>query len=544
MNKKIVPVILYALLFAYFYSFAQYGFNIWDEGGYANGTLRTYNGQTALKDFNPNGYLPGRYIYGNFFFKLFGPDIQSLRLGVALFTPGMVLMVYAAARRIMPPGFAFLAALGILSAPSMYYNRFYTFFCVLLLYLLSGFIEKKRTPWFFLLAGGILLCFFFKMEVALFSTAISAALLAVMFFQGGRNPPGKPEQKTGKFFQGRLLWVPALLIAGLGALSVYAIRNDLPGMIFEMVLKTHEVWGNPFPRIFPFFKLLQELGPHDMFERILFYLPLLVYLATIGVVAARLVGSGLDAINLHLLSIVSFGICAFGLVVWRAGFDNLLRTLPPFYILFCYLLFLVWKKLRGARWFPAEGKPAVALLKKTALNVAIVFFPFLFYYEMNTHHGFYAGSVGAVIHETAPLRLNRMEVYTHPVEAKWLKDVVSQIQTYSRKGDPIFALPLNPIFYYLTDRVNPTPYDWILPGMLDEAGQRNVVAQLEADPPKLIVFVDIPIDGREERRFSNYAPIIFEFIAANYRLQKRIGFFQILLPKSLGKNQQADLGGF
>ncbi|HJO58617.1 MAG TPA: hypothetical protein QF772_10390 [Nitrospinaceae bacterium] len=40
---------------------------MWDEGGYANGTLRTLSGEKAMVDFNPSGYLPGRYVYGVLF---------------------------------------------------------------------------------------------------------------------------------------------------------------------------------------------------------------------------------------------------------------------------------------------------------------------------------------------------------------------------------------------------------------------------------------------------------------------------------------------
>ncbi len=112
--------LIYIALLAYFWSFCEYGLNIWDEGGYANGTLRTLNGERALVDFNPNGYLPGRYWYGMLFFKLFGVEIQSLRIGVLLFTPAMVIMIYSMGRKIMPAGFALLAALFMLSAPSMY----------------------------------------------------------------------------------------------------------------------------------------------------------------------------------------------------------------------------------------------------------------------------------------------------------------------------------------------------------------------------------------------------------------------------------------
>ena len=142
-KKWSLPLLIYVALVGYFLSFSKYGLNIWDEGGYANGTLRTLNGEKALIDFNPNGYLPGRYWYGLLFFKIFGVEIQSLRIGVTMLTPIMVIMVYSISRKIMPAGFSFLAALCMLSAPSMYYNRFYPFFVIFVLYFLIKTIEKR-----------------------------------------------------------------------------------------------------------------------------------------------------------------------------------------------------------------------------------------------------------------------------------------------------------------------------------------------------------------------------------------------------------------
>lgn len=528
-KRIIIYTLLYIALFAYFRAFSDYGFNIWDEGGYAYGTLRTYNGQMALRDFNPNGYLPGRYLYGALFFKLFGVSIQSLRLGVLLLTPGMVLMTYAISRRIMPAGFAFLAALCVLSAPAMYYNRFYPFFTIALMCCMTLFIEKKRFAYFSLSFVCAVIAAFFKLEVALFGGVIGVTVVLLMFFQGTWRSSGD----AGLFaFSRTTLWLAAMVFAAVfAALGVYAIRNEIAGKLVDIVIGAHEVWGNPFPEIFPFRHILKEYGPHQMFERVLFYLPLAVYFLIVIHLIVRLTSRERDNpdTTLHLLSIVSFGICAFGLVVWRAGFDNLLRTLPPFYILFCYLLYLAWGKTRDFLLDPTEGAGAL-LFKRTALNVTSVFLPFLFYYEMNAHQGFYAGSIGAMRHENGTLNLERLRVHTHPTEAQWMKDIVDIINIYTRKGDPIFAIPLNPIFYYLTDRINPTPYDWILPGMLDEEAQKKVVEQLKANKPKLMVYVDIPIDGREERRFSRYAPIVFKYIAENYRLETLVGFFQILAP--------------
>lgn len=532
-----ITAMLYLVLFAYFYSFSEYGFNIWDEGGYANGTLRTYNGQTALKDFNPNGYLPGRYLYGAFFFKLFGVSIQSLRLGVLLLTPAMILMVYAIARKIMASGFAFLAALFMVSAPSMYYNRFFTIFCVVSLFCLLEFVEKRGKLQLFWLIGSIVIGFFFKVEVALFSAVISAVVIAIMCQESIRGAM-RIENLKSHAASGMRFWMPTLSITLITLWGVYYIfKIDLFNKFFALVVEAHHVWGTPFPVILPLWEIYQKIGAHEMFERILFYLPMGVYAIILVLLGIRFLHSRSAewTSSLHLLAIVSFGICAFGLVIWRAGFDNLLRTLPPFYILFCYLLSRIWEWIaRSPGLQELEGKPIGHLMRKTALNLFIVFLPFVFYYEMNMNHGFYAGSVGAIKKETALLRMNRIEVYTRPAEAQSIRGVVHYIKANTQKGDPIFSLPLNPIFYFLTDRVNPTIYDWILPGMLDEEKQKEVVEVLKANKPKLMVYVDIPIDGKEERRFSNYAPHIFDFIIKNYRLEELFGFFQILTPIESG----------
>ena len=536
--KASFPFLLYAALIGYFYSFSQYGFNIWDEGGFANGTLRTLNGQQALKDFNPNGYLPGRYIYGAIFFKLLGIDIQSLRWSVILITPGMVFMVYAISRKIMPQGFAFLAALFMLSAPSMYYNRFFPFFTVLNLFCLLNVLEKKRMRDFLLLGASILLAGFFKFEIALIALLISLALTGVLILKKGsgneafRLKPGEVPIPSPRL--NLLSWISVVSLGLAFAATVgYFLQNGFFLKVFKLVVDAHNVWGNPFPDIFPLGPIIDQLGPHKMFERLLFYLPLWVYAGVGVILLSRIIKSKLaiSTRDISLLIILSFGICVFGLVIWRAGFDNLLRTLPPFYILFCYLLYLGREKILCWMKVSVNSAQSDSFLEKIPVNVLIVSLPVLFFFEMNVHHGFYAGSIGAMTKKTQWVQLDRMRVYANPSEAKWLQEVVDRIEIYTDKGDPILALPLNPVFYFLTDRVNPTRYDWILPGMLTTEEEKKMVEGLKSHRPKMVIFVDIPIDGKEERRLANYAPLLYGFLIENYQFDEIIGLFQILLPR-------------
>ncbi len=530
-------VLLYLALTGYFYSFSRYGFNVWDEGGFAYGTLRTLRGEQALVDFNPNGYLPGRYLYGALFFKLFGIDLASLRLAVLVLTPAMVLMGYGAARKIMPPGFALLAALALVSAPSMYYNRFFPFFSVLNLYLLLQALDRRRWKDWMFLGTGILVSGLFKFEVALYSLLISLAAALLLFLPWAREPSRPaPVGEPGGPRSTRLRWgLPLLWLGGgLAALIVYFLQHDLFGKVFHLVVEAHAAWGNPFPEVFPFFQVLEEVGLHGMVQRLLFYLPLWVYAGVGALLLFRGVRPGPKTVRDTLFPavILAFGLAMYGLVIWRAGFDNLLRTLPPFYILFCYGLHLGREKLLRLPAFSRAGAPGGRPVPRWAVNVLAVALPFLFYYEMNVHHGFYAGSIGARWQETAPLQRDRIDVMTHPVEARWIAEVVRHIQTHTQKGDPILALPLNPIFYFLTDRPNPTPYDWVLPGMLEKNQEQELVRRLRSRPPKMIIYVDIAIDGQEERRLSNYAPHLFRYIRDHYGLKAQVGMFQILLPKN------------
>ncbi|MBT3513911.1 MAG: hypothetical protein HN474_01165 [Nitrospina sp.] len=535
--KRVWLALIYLVLIAYLYSFSEYGLNVWDEGGYANGTLRTFNGEKAMEDFNPSGYLSGRYIYGAIFFKLFGVSIQSLRVGVILITPIMIFLTYAISRRIMPQGFSFLTAVFVFSAPAMYYNRFFTFFCILNLYLLVRCVGKAQSQRYFFLAGAILLSGFFKFEVALFSFLCSVVVLTIQSFFKSKQQHSLVEEGQTSVTGQRKFWISiGLLILVLIPAVSFLFEKDFFNLAVNMVLGSYQVWGNPFPSLFPFFTLWSELGSHEMFQRLLFYIPVWIYSGVALFIIIKIIRQkGAESVDLCVLSILLIGVCAYGLVLWRAGFDNLLRTLPPAYILFCYILFLVRGRLLCLAKILKQEAAILVLIRKTTINVATVFLPFLFFYEMNINHGFYAGTIGAVKQETVLLDLPRLQVYTNPAEAEWVEKVVNRIENYSEVGDPILALPLNPIFYFLTDRKNPTPYDWILPGMLDVADEKKVIGQLQANPPKVIVYVDIPIDGKEDRRLANYTPLIYSYLAKNYEFKEMIGMFQILLPNSEGQ---------
>ena len=210
---------------------------------------------TPVRKAKPCGMMR-RYIYGAIFFKLFGVSIQSLRIGVILITPMMIFMVYAISRRIMPQGFAFLTGVFVLSAPAMYYNRFFTFFCILNLYFLVRCMERVQPQRYLCLAGAVLLSGFFKFEVALFSFLCSVTVFVIQFFlktkqQGSLRQEGQIAGMSRTKF-----WVSAGLIILVLIFSLsFLFRKDFFNLAIDMVLGSYQAWGNPFPNIFPSFSL-------------------------------------------------------------------------------------------------------------------------------------------------------------------------------------------------------------------------------------------------------------------------------------------------
>ena len=110
--------------------------------------------------------------------------------------------------------------------------------------------------------------------------------------------------------------------------------------------------------------------------------------------------------------------------------------------------------------------------------------------------------------------------------------MMRKIETATQPRDAILALPLNPLFYFMANRRNPIVHDWILPGTLDESTQTAVVKRLKPNPPKIVVLADIPIDGKEDRRFSHFAGTIHRHLISNFELWEKIGLFEILIPIS------------
>ncbi len=533
--KKYKYVIYFIICSAYQLLFYKYGLNLWDEGDLAYGALRVLDGQIPLIDFGFDGYPPGRYFLSALFFKLFGINLWSIRLLFVLLTSLAVILFYLAAKNLMDKNFALIATLLFLSAPSMYYNRLFPICTIINIYFISRYINSNRKLDLAISIFMILSTLLIKLEIGLISFIVLFFIFLIPIFFTQKKI--SIDYKSLNFRNKALVFITTCFFAGI---LIAAIKMDLLEKWSKFIFQMNSAWGNPFPSFFPA-PGKGFLSFNELFEVSLFYLPIAVYISTIILLSKRMILSFKDAVNnkcnLHILSVLLFGIGAYGLVVWRVGFDNLLRVLPAFYILLCYLLYLFYKNIMQSRPHAESLNPGMHF-RNFILSIPVLFLPALLIAKFNFDYGFYAGSIGELRKNHIPISLKRAGIFADPMEAIWVNDIVSYIRRTTEADDPIFALPLNPIWYFLSERKNPTSYDWVLPQTIKLGTEQKIIDQLRKNIPKLIIYSDIAIDGKEERRLSNYAPKLFEFITNNYQLTKIAGPFQLLQRQRRSKNNE------
>ncbi|MDH5543262.1 MAG: hypothetical protein OEY64_09890 [Nitrospinota bacterium] len=483
-----VGLLVFLFSSIYFISFCRYGLNLWDEGALYYGAIRYMNGQKVMTDFM--GYPEGRYIIVEAVYRLFGMEMINVRYAFAFLTALLPFLTYHIARRFISGGFLVAAVLLSVSAPAVYYQRFYGFVFLLNAFALLKFLESKSNyPW---LIAGLISVYLFKVEV------FFILLPAYSFVLWKRFEDGKNE-----------FWIT--VVSGAALLTMIAVKYG--SYLFQRMSVEVGIWGNSFPSLFEGYQG-REFGLFAFLENLLFYLPIFTsaFLVYLGIVSYR--KNTRMSERYLLLGYLQFA--ALGVVIGRAGFDNLIRCLPLFFIAAPIVANILVDRIK-----PANGR-AFALS-----GIVVVFF--LYMADLNLANGFYAGSIGAVqSNETRMQKGRAAGIYAPKNDVAIVNALVDWIDTETRPGDKIFSVPLNPLIYYLADRDNPSGYDWLLPGTLkDKSEERELVKALDEDKPNLIVLVDLAIDNNEERKLNVYAPLFVNWIADNYSYAGRVAYYQI-----------------
>lgn len=457
------------------------GVDFADEGFLAYGAVRVSAGEMPNRDF-VSLQPPLSFYVAAGVFKLLGTSLASLRvLGVLLYLV-ISLLSFAILRSFVSPTSAFVGALPpfVVGLPYFYFIPF-AVWQGLTVSLLAAFfflraVLRENRIWAFV--SGVFLAISTSLrhdQAAYLAWAILIFLLASIFFAREWRPV--VFKLAGFWFLGTLLPSILLILFWWRANALTAMARQLILFPLTTYAKTSSI---PFPRFdfaAPFPALLLTT---------LLYLPPLFYAAVATHLITVWLRSGFGRRHLVVLFLLAWGGFFYLQVVTRSDLNHFIITLPPFFIL-------------AASWVTLIGNRAPSRLfsLRGALNLSPVIllacgFPFL-------HQVF----LPPICQGATALTSARGGIRMAGAEA--INDFIRAIQTNVPPDRSLLVLPYQPMLYFLTERKNPTRWNYLWPGDQTDEEHAELVAEAERGKPALVILFG-------EDKMREYAPSVVDYV--------------------------------
>lgn len=542
----------------YFLLYFNKGTNLLDEGFQVALAGRILDGQLIYRDFLalPS---PGSFYTVAWLMQLFGQELIVVRWAVLIIGLGIMLATLAIARHLMNWIFAAVAALlavvwGWFYVAANFYSWEAMFVGLLALLAFLRYTRTERWWWIFLagLATGATLMV--KQNIGVYTgLALAGALWISLVFETSGLRAVASRRLRASLILGlgaALVVLPVLVLLFAAGAGPYLYENwwyypqyiypqglSLPYPVLEPVLPKYPTVLQATQAFYA--GLLSQPETYTFWIKLLMYLPALVYpfalLMLIGFAIRLHVTAPAPAIKREaqtLLAIALFGILTF-LQAWpRSDETHILFGMQPGYILLAYISYCLW---RGLVWLPDLARRAVLRLRFRSLGTivaaillvldAVLLVPVLLPQATLLKSGIddtalrYQGF-------TVELQTPRGRgILTIPIEEQRIDGVSVYILSHTAPGEPIFIVPWAAGLYFLTDRPNPTRYDLLYDGSIDHADYPKLIQTLDRTKPNYIIYGyawDV-----DNKKFSDYARPIDQYIRSHYRIETRIADYEI-----------------
>jgi len=329
----------------------------------------------------------------------------------------------------------------------------------------------------------------------------------------------------------------------------FALAGNLAALLHDLVNHPRYVmmgYGNlPFPDVF---RALAEAGPvweviRKLFRggRLSWGLPIIVYVVTLDLVLFRFVMRKSSSRDFGALLVIVFGVLSFRVALARSDALHLHLVMPiPIVLLFWH----VWLLL--GRLGSTVNRRVLRLVNVVEFGVFVG--AALFLVDALTLSGIRVAVVGEQVARLgeeirlvaqelpAPSQIRRVDI---PLgETNTVADVVRYVHAHTRPQDPILAVPNMPVFYFLTDRLNPTRFE-ALAQLVTNEQRVEAFRDFQKRPPALVLFhggennIDrIP----PSRQFPN----LLNAIVTSYTRAAKFGPIYLLRPRSPGAAPAAE----
>ena len=449
--------------------------NMLEEGLILEAAQRMVRGDRLYQDVVAfTGPLPFELLA--LLFRIFGEEIFVARVTVALLHGCATASIFAIARRSRSDGYENLAAGLAAFTPILLFPLFSTYFYTTLavtIGMLAGWtalLGLRDSRW--LILSGMLIS-----ASALCKQTIGAVLAVGLFLTVVACASDKARLRTG------LSLIAGSAFAALITLAAYWIADGLDALIYSLVelpMAFQTSYESPFMNFWPpgqfsediigsqafylpyFFSLKYGVWVRPgwflrLFTQILYALP---FIAVIATLVRRRNGPLSPTIWIHLAVLVAVISNLFP----RSDWGHLVSVLPNTAIQLVLVL-PIRKPTRAAS----------VILGALALVSLIV------------GGWLYSISEAPTFGPRVPLR---------PINPGYRDAAVPRAINYlldhTEPGDAIFVARAEPLIYFATDTINPTPYGGVIPGMVEEQ-QRVIPIALENTRYVVMSDIDQPV---------------------------------------------------
>ncbi|MCK4545905.1 MAG: hypothetical protein KAW17_00560 [Candidatus Eisenbacteria sp.] len=528
---------------AYFLSYYRFGY-MEDEGYLVEGVMRVMDGQVIYRDFH-HTYAPGRFYLFALLFSIFGKNLLVVRATWAVLLAVKAGLAYWVGCKLTSRPFALMLAVLVTLLPGPWHKTLFSFSAYLLL---AGMVLLVERPGVrsHVLAGLLTgLMALFRQDVAGFA-AIGILAIGIVRALGGAD------RREGRSFLRQMIayGIGLLLVIGPVVIAFHA-AGGLGSMVRSTLvegMRDNRTNQLPFPTLWPATDYARAHGPATIFLKLLFYLAPVAFALTGAVLIVRVFRRTAGRGDLFLLGALVLAVGCFNQSVWRSDLPHLYQSLQPAYLLTAVLLYTLFSALQS-RLRAAAGRWILGI-------VLVVFLPLVVcgpvYWvcgqltDVNSFYalrkeGLYARSVeytgSALVRrdKTTRLPLERAPLIVNEWRARHLEMVGRYLDENTLPGDSILSVPGFQMVYFLFDRKNPTRYIHLRRSLGSAQEERNFIQDVMEADTKVILFTDIAIDGKRERRFQIYARNIYDWIMENYEYDGAVGHLAFMKPRRTGK---------
>lgn len=545
MRKSYTFVIGIVLFLFYFLSslyFLPYGISLLGEGYYVYGAEQIMKGKVLYRDIAIFGHAPGQFYALGFFMKLFGFNLFSERLYYIIMAALTASAVFLISSRIIKNKFfsllpALLFILLIQHKTDRLLFPLLTLLIVIIYDQTNPAFKSNKFPFLIGLLTGLSIIFSQEMG------AVLAFCLIVFFFWkiSFEKKKGFTNIDSRDIFFNILLGIAGLVVVLSPVFFYFVVNNSFDQMVYYLFYFPFKVYAKaqvlPFPNIVSnlllVFKQPSIRSLYYLSTALFYYFGVSLYfLSALFFIKKSL--KNYNRTDSYVLLLV-FGLFSSINGFVHADIPALTLGMAPILILVFFMFDFFYTRPKSK--YPDNQKLGGRTKNKVLLlGVIIIFLLLSIYGQLVINPTTYAEESNLLIlkNKNTYQQLNAEKgkgilIKSDLARDKDINNVVGFIMDNTAKGDKIFVVPYESMFYFLAERDNPTRYNQFIPGQQGNQAELESIDLIEKAKTKFVIYGH----GWDVNNisFASSSPLIHSYIKEKWVLNKTFGIYEIYSPK-------------